>query len=255
MWKRPPPALTMGQKVSQEDNQEAKAETLLICEVFSQGMLHASQRLKDYLGFVDPQSKFQPATNTLSEILLVNFISFCVEKGAQELIVTSKMTRQQSCLFGVDWLWTLSGADKQIKLQIAVQALQLAELFHRDGGPTGEEEDEEDEDWCREAVLADECFQNRSRFGKLAEFCRLVGRDCLGLVVVFGVPGKPKDIRGVLLDSLAREGQKRRLSGRRALLQFVTSTDSALATKDMLHNCLGTSRGLRELGNVYINFV
>ncbi|XP_050180548.1 rab15 effector protein [Myiozetetes cayanensis] len=250
MWKRPPPAQTMGQKVSQEDNQETKADTLLICEVFSQGMLHASQRLKDYLGFVDPQSKFQPATNTLSEIFLVNFISFCVEKGAEELIVTSKMTRQQSCLFGVDWIWTLSGADKQIKLQIAVQALQLAELFHKDG-----DEEDEDEDWCREAALADECFQNMSRFGKLAEFCRLVGRDCLGLFVVFGVPGKPKDIRGVLLDSLAREGQKWRLSGRRALLQFVTGTDSALATKDMLYNCLGMNGGLREMENVYINFV
>ncbi|NWS11571.1 REP15 protein, partial [Pachyramphus minor] len=247
----------MGQKVSQEDNQEDKAETLLICEVFSQGVLHASQRLKDYLGFVDPQSKFQPATNTLSEIFLVNFIGFCVEKGAEELIVTSKMTRQQSCLFGVDWIWTLSGADKQIKLQIAVQALQLAELFQRDGGPLEEEEEEEEEveDCCREAALADECFQNMSRFGKLAEFCRLVGRDCLGLFVVFGVPGKPKDIRGVLLDSVAREEQKCRLSGRNALRRFVTGTDSALPPRDMLENCLGTNNGLREVGNVYINFV
>ncbi|NXM23903.1 REP15 protein, partial [Oxyruncus cristatus] len=243
----------MGQKVSQEDNQEDKAETPLICEVFSQGVLRASQRLKDYLGFVDPQSKFQPATNTLSEIFLVNFISFCVEKGAEELIVTSKMTRQQSCLFGVDWIWTLSGADKQIKLQIAVQALQLAELSRGEGGPA--EEEEEEEDGCREAALADECFQNMSRFGKLAEFCRLVGRDCLGLFVVFGVPGKPKDIRGVLLDSLAREEQKCRLSGRNALRRFVTGTDGALPAKDMLENCLGTSSGLRDVGNVYINFV
>ncbi|NXP24341.1 REP15 protein, partial [Scytalopus superciliaris] len=245
----------MGQKVSQEDNQENnkenKAETLLICEVFSQGVLHASQRLRDYLGFVDPQSKFQPATNTLSEIFLVNFISFCVQKGAEERVVTSKMTRQQSCLFGVDWIWTLAGADKQIKLQIAVQALQLAELFHGEGSPREEEED----DCCREAALADECFQNMSRFGKLAEFCRLVGQDCLGLFVVFGVPGKPKDIRGVLLDSIAKEERKCRLSGRNALRRFVTSTESSLPTKDMLENCLGTKNGLREVGNAYINFV
>ncbi|NXF74925.1 REP15 protein, partial [Sclerurus mexicanus] len=244
----------MGQKVSQEDNRENKAETLLICEVFSQGVLHASQRLKDYLGFVDPQSKFQPATNTLSEIFLVNFIGFCVEKGAEERVVTSKMTRQQSCLFGVDWLWTLSGADKQIKLQIAVQALQLAELFRGEGGPTDEEEEEE-EDCCREAALAAECFQNTSRLGKLAEFCRLVGRDCLGLLVLFGVPGKPKDIRGVLLDSIAKEERKCRQSGRNALRQFITSTQSSLPTKDMLENCLGTKKGLKEVGNVYISFV
>ncbi|NWI50410.1 REP15 protein, partial [Calyptomena viridis] len=238
----------MGQKVSQEDNQENKAETLVICEAFSQGVLHASERLKDYLGFVDPQSKLQPATNTLSEIFLVNFIRFCVEKGVEERIVTSKMTKQQSSLFGVDWLWTLSGADKQIKLQIAVQALQL---FHGEGGPAEEEE----EDSCWEAALADDCFQNMSRFERLAEFCRLVGRDCLGLFVVFGVPGKPKDIRGVTLDSIAKEEQKGRLSGRNALRQFVTSTDRSLTTKDMLENCLGTKNGLKEVGSVYINFV
>ncbi|NXU68502.1 REP15 protein, partial [Horornis vulcanius] len=236
----------MGQKVSQEDNQENKAETLAICEGFSQAVLHASQRLKDYLGFVDPQSKFQPATNTLSEIFLINFISFCVGKSVEEQIMTSKMTKQQSSLFGVDWIWTLCGPDKQIKLQIAVQALQPAELFHGEGAA---------EDCCREAALADECFQNMSRIEKLAEFCRLVGRDCLGLFVMFGVPGKPKDIRGVLLDSVVREEQKCRLSGRNALRQFVTSTDSSLPTKDMLENCLGAKNGLKDVGSVYINFV
>ncbi|NXK69527.1 REP15 protein, partial [Sylvietta virens] len=236
----------MGQKVSQEDNQENKAETLVICEVFSQGVLYASQRLKDYLGFVDPQSKFQPATNTLSEIFLINFISFCVGKSVEEQITTSKMTKQQASLFGVDWVWTLCGSDRQIKLQIAVQALQPAELSHGEGPA---------EDCCREAALADQCFQNMSRFEKLAEFCRLVGRDCLGLFVMFGVPGKPKDIRGVLLDSVAKEEQKCRLSGRNALRQFVTSTDSSLPTKDMLENCLGTKNGLKDVGNVYINFV
>ncbi|NXQ30186.1 REP15 protein, partial [Alaudala cheleensis] len=235
----------MGQKVSQEDTQENKAETLGICEVFSQGVLHASQRLKDYLGFVDPQSKFQPATNTLSEIFLVNFISFCVGKSVEEQILTSKMTQQQSSLFGVDWIWTLCGSDKRVKLQIAVQALQPAELFSE--GPA--------HDRCREAALPDECFQSRSRFERLAEFCRLVGRDCLGLFLMFGVPGKPKDIRGVLLDSLAKEERKCRLSGRNALRQFVTSTDGSLPTKDMLENCLGARNGLKDVGNVYITFV
>ncbi|NWY71620.1 REP15 protein, partial [Erithacus rubecula] len=236
----------MGQKVSQEDNQESKAETVAICEVFSQGVLHASQRLKDYLGFVDPQSKFQPATNTLSEIFLVNFISFCVGKGVEEQITTSKMTQQQSSLFGVDWLWTLCGSDKQVKLQIAVQALQPAELLQ------GERPAER---CCRGAALADEDFQSMSSFEKLAQFCRLVGRDCLGLFVMFGVPGKPKDIRGVLLDSVAEEEQKCRLSGRNALRRFVTCTDRSLPTKDMLENCLGTKNGLKDVGNAYINFV
>lgn len=246
MRKRPP-AQKMGQKVSHEDNQESEAETLVICEVFSQGVVHASQRLKDYLGFVDPQSKFQPATNTLSEIFLVDFISFCMEKGVEERITTSKMTKQQSSLFGVDWIWTLFGADKQIKLQIAVQALQPAELSRSEGVSA--------EDGCREAVLADERLQNRSRFEKLAEFCHLVGRDCLGLFIMFGVPGKPKDIRGVMLDSVAKEERKCRLSGRNALRQFVTSTDSFLPAKDMLENFLSAENGPKEVGNVYISFL
>ncbi|NXS67937.1 REP15 protein, partial [Pandion haliaetus] len=240
----------MGQKVSHKDNQENKAETLVICEVFSQGVVHASQRLKDCLGFVDPQSQFQPATNTLSEILLVNLISCCVEKGVEERIVTSKMTKQQSYLFGVDWIWTLSGADKQIRLQIAVQALQLAELFRSEDGPA-----EAVEDCCREAMLADECFQNRRRIEKLAEFCRLVGWDCLGLFIMSGVPGKPKAIRGVMLDSIAKEEQKCCLLGRNALWQFVTSTDSFLPTNDVLENCLGAKNGPKEVGNVYVNFL
>ncbi|XP_014812485.1 PREDICTED: rab15 effector protein [Calidris pugnax] len=147
----------MGQKVSHEDNQENKAETLVICEVFSQGVVHASQRLKDCLGFVDPQSKFQPAANTLSGIFLVSFIRFCMEKGVEECVTISKLTKQHSspCWGGLD---LGSGADKQIKLQVAVQALQLAELFHSKGGLA-----ETVGDCCQEATLAGEHYRNRSR--------------------------------------------------------------------------------------------
>ncbi|KAM6093500.1 LOW QUALITY PROTEIN: rab15 effector protein [Chlamydotis macqueenii] len=214
------------------------------CEVFSQGVVHASQRLQDYLGFMDPQSKFQPATSTLTQIFLVNFITFCMEKQVEECITTSRMTKQPSSLFEVDWIWT----DKQIKLQIAVQA-QLAELFCNKGSLS-----EAVEDCCREATLADKRFHKRSRFEKLVEFCCLVGRDCLGLFVIFSVPGKPKAIRGVMLDSIAKEEQKCCLSGRNALGQFVTSTDSFLP-QEMLANCLGTKNRLKEVGNVYVNFL
>lgn len=131
-----------------------------------------------------------------------------------------------------------------------MQAFQLAKVFRSEGGRT-----EAVEDCCWEAVLADKCFQNRSRFEKLAEFCRLVGRDCLGLFIMFGVPGKPKDIRGVMLDSIAKEEQKCCLLGRNALRQFVTSTDSFLPTKDVLEKCLCTKKGPKEVGNVYINFL
>ncbi|XP_066489171.1 rab15 effector protein [Tiliqua scincoides] len=238
----------MGQKPSQEASPETKADILIICDVFSQGVVFASQKLKEYLGFEDPQSKFHPATDTLIEIFLINFISFCVEKGVEERITTSKMTKQQSLLFGVDWVWTLSGADKQIKLQIAVQSLQMADLA------TGARPPEVIGN-NREAMLADEHFGNKSRFEKLEEFCTLVGYDCLGLFIMFGVPGKPKDIRGVVLESIRKEKRKNLLSGENALRQFVLNTDSFLPTREMLEHCLSKKNGLREVGKVYINFL
>uniref|UniRef100_A0A8D0HIP9 RAB15 effector protein n=1 Tax=Sphenodon punctatus TaxID=8508 RepID=A0A8D0HIP9_SPHPU len=238
----------MGQKLSPETNQENKADILVICEVFSQGVVHASQKLKEYLGFEDPQGKFHPATDTLNEIFLVNFIGFSIEKGVEERITTNKMTKQQSLLFGVDWIWTLSGADKQIKLQIAVQSLQMAELFCNGDQP------HEVISNSKEAMLADELFKGKSRFEKLEEFCTLVGYDCLGLFIIFGLPGKPKDIRGVMLDSIRKEKRKK-LSGENMLKQFVLNTDSFLPTKEMLENCLSRKNGLRDVGKVYINFL
>nr|XP_056703608.1 rab15 effector protein [Euleptes europaea] len=237
----------MGQKVSQETNQEAKADILILCDVFSQGIVFASQKLKEYLGFEDPQSKFHPATDTLKEIFLINFIGFCVEKGVEERITTSKMTDQQSLLFGVDWVWTLAGADKQIKLQIAVQALQLTDLPHDTCLP-------EINGSIGKAMSADDLSQDKSRFEKLEQFCTLVGQDCLGLFIMFGVPGKPKDIRGVVLESLKKEKPKS-LSGESALRQFVLNTDNFLPTRDMLEQCLSKKNGLREVGKVYINFL
>ncbi|XP_042323096.1 rab15 effector protein [Sceloporus undulatus] len=236
----------MGQKVSQETNQENKADILVICDVFSQGVVYASQKLKEYLGFEDPQSKFHPSTDTLNEIFLVNFISFCVEKGVEERITTSKMTKQQSLLFGVNWVWTLSGADKQVRLQIAVQSLQMADLPNGCVEVIGRD---------REAMLADELFRNKTQFEKLEEFCTLVGRDCLGLFIIFGVPGKPKDIRGVLLESIKKEKRKSLLSGEDMLREFVLTTDSFLPTRELLEHCLAKKNGLKEVGKVYINFL
>ncbi|XP_063165111.1 rab15 effector protein [Candoia aspera] len=238
----------MGQKMAKEASQENKADVLVICDIFSQGVGHASQKLKEYLGFEDPQSKFRPATDTLNEIFLVNFISFCVEKGVEERITTSKMTKQQSLLLGVDWIWTLSGADKQIKLQVAVQSLQMTDLPSRD-------QPFEFLGSNRETMLASELFWNKSRLEKLEEFCMLVGQDCLGLFIIYGVPGKPKEIRGIVLDSIEEEKRKNLFSGDSALRQYILDTDNFLPTKEMLEHCLFKKNGLRDMGKVYINFL
>ncbi|KAM9311056.1 rab15 effector protein [Gastrophryne carolinensis] len=223
----------------------------IICEIFSQGVAHASQKLKDYLGFEDPFSSFSPSTDTLMEIFLVNFISFCVEKGVQERISTSKMTKQQAVLFGVDWIWTLFGPDKSVRLQMAVQALQMSD-FNR--GARGEADKVNDGPY-REIQLTDACYKNKSLYEKLEEFCRLVGPDCLGLFIVFGLPGKPKDIRGILMDSVNKENKKNSLPGERALQEFILSTDDFLPAREMLDTCMSKRNWQRNVGKVYINFL
>ncbi|XP_068129044.1 rab15 effector protein [Hyperolius riggenbachi] len=222
----------------------------IVCEIFSQGVVHASQKLKDYLGFEDPNGSFRPNTETLVEIFLVNFITFCSEKGVEERIVTSKMTKQQSVLFGVDWIWTLMGPDKSVRLQIAVQALQMSD-FHEDGRG---DPNLFSKNPYREIQLTDVRYENKSLYDKLEEFCKLVGPDCLGLFIVFGVPGKPKDIRGILLDSVTKE-KKKNLSGEQALQHFILNTDNFLPTREMLDTCMSKRNGLRSIGKVYINFL
>uniref|UniRef100_A0A8C5PB15 RAB15 effector protein n=1 Tax=Leptobrachium leishanense TaxID=445787 RepID=A0A8C5PB15_9ANUR len=239
----------MGQNPSTLDViiQQDKAD--IICEIFSQGLVHACQKLKEYLGFEDPFGNLRPSTDTLIEIFLVNFINFCIEKGVEERISTSRMTKQQSLLLGVDWIWTIFGSDKLVKLQIAVQALAMSDFFmhgrktHSMSNCTH----------CKEVQLADSAYQDKSPFEKLEEFCGLVGTDCMGLFMVFGLPGKPKDIRGVLLDSVMKE--KRRSPGEQALEQFILGTDNFLPTREMLEQCMSRKNGHRNIGKVYINFL
>ncbi|CAH2278382.1 rab15 effector [Pelobates cultripes] len=239
----------MGQNPSAPDViiQHDKAD--IICEIFSQGVVHAAQKLKEYLGFEDPFGNLRPTADTLIEIFLVNFINFCVEKGVEERIATSKMTKQQSLLLGVDWIWTIFGSDKLVKLQIAVQALEMSDFVmhgRRTHSMTSCTH-------CKEVQLTDTSYKDKSPSEKLEEFCGLVGTDCMGLFIVFGLPGKPKDIRGVLLDSVMKE--KRKASGEQALEQFILSTDTFLPTREMLETCMSRKNGYKNIGKVYINFL
>ncbi|NXP51359.1 REP15 protein, partial [Heliornis fulica] len=194
-------------------------------EVFSQGEVYASPL------FVAPRTRFQPATKMLSEILLVDFMSFCMEQGMEE----HTMTKQQSSLFGVDCLWSQQ-ADQAPDLGAGA----AAECWHSPAEVVVRL-------WpCQQTSTS----ETRSRFEKLAELCCLVGQDCLGLLIVLGVPGKPKDP-----DSIAKEGQKYHLWGRTVLRQFVTGTDSLLPMRDMLAKCLSTYKGWKGVSNVHINSV
>ncbi|XP_008845120.1 rab15 effector protein [Nannospalax galili] len=230
----------MGQKASQQLALKDSNEVLVPCEVVSGAIVQAAQKLKEYLGFEYPLSRLCPARGTLNEIFLIHFITFCQEKGMDEWLTTTKMTKHQSLLFGADWVWTFWGPDKQIRLQLAVQTLQMASLPPRDPQPC---ESRGEESW------------KRSRFEKLEEFCSLIGEDCLGLFLILGVPGEPKAIRGVVLDSVRSGSVKSHLPGCKAVEQFVLETEDCVSIKELLGNCLRKKDGLREMGKVYISIL
>lgn len=83
----------------------------------------------------------------------------------------------------------------------------------------------------------------------------MIGDDCLGLFIIFGVPGKPKDIRGVVLDSVKSETVRGQLPGRKAVAQFVLETEECVPIRKLLGNCLSKKDGLREVGKVYISIL
>lgn len=211
-----------------------------MCEVVSAAISHAAQKLKEYLGFEYPLSRLCLAASSLTEVFLVHFVTFCQERGADEWLTTTKMTKHQAWLFGADWIWTFWGPDKQIRLQVAVQTLRMASLPLTDPKSC---ESRGEESW------------KKGRFDKLEEFCNLVGEDCLGLVIIFGVPGEPKAIRGVVLENVRDGMMESQLPGRKAVEQFVLETKDCVSIKELLGNCLSKRDGLSDMGRVYIRIL
>nr|XP_004664467.2 rab15 effector protein [Jaculus jaculus] len=231
----------MGQKASQQSAPEDSKEVVGACEVVSGAVAHAAEQLKAYLGFEYPLSSLGLAADTLNEVFLMHFIVFCQEKGAGSWLTTTKMTKHQALLFGADWVCTFWGSDKQIRLQLAVQTLRMASVPSRDPKP------------CE--PRAEETPRQRSRFDRLEEFCALIGEDCLGLFLVFGVPGNPKDIRGVLLDSVKNTMENSQLPGRKAVERFILETEECVSIKELLGTCLREKDGLRKVGKAYISIL
>lgn len=230
----------MGQKASQHVAPRDSQEVLVICEVVSAAISHAAQKLKEYLSFEYPLSRLCLTASSLAEIFLVHFITFCQERGADEWLTTTKMTKHQALLFGADWIWTFWGPDKQIRLQVAVQALRMASFPPRDPKSC---ESRGEESW------------RKGRFDKLEEFCNLVGEDCLGLFIIFGVPGEPKAIRGVVLETVRNGMVESQLPGRKAVEQFVLETEDYVSIKELLGNCLDKRDGLSDMGKVYVRIL
>ncbi|XP_048222772.1 rab15 effector protein [Perognathus longimembris pacificus] len=216
-----------------------------VCEGSSEAIVHVAQKLKEYLGIKYPLCSLCPARSTLNEIFLLSFITFCQEKGLGEWVTTTKMTKHQAFLFRADWIWTFWGPDKQIKLQIAVQTLQIGSFPPKGPKPCDSSSPEASvqESW------------KKSRFDKLEEFCDLIRKDYLGLFILFGMSGKPKDIQAVVRDSVRNWTVRNQLPRWKAVEHFVLETKDCVSIKELLRSCISKKDGLRRVGKVYFSIL
>ncbi|XP_069489788.1 rab15 effector protein-like [Ambystoma mexicanum] len=221
----------------------------VVCEVFTQALIHASEQAKTYLGFKDPEQKLRVSTRTLNEVFLMSFIEYCQEKGMQDRISTSRMTKQQEVLLGVDWIWTLTGNNRNTQFQIAVQTVQLGQVFR----PT--EMDEDPYERILERSITSMEDAGKTRYEKLLDFCSSIGLNCTGLVIVFGVLEKPKEIRGVLSKHLGHFKEKGAHITEEVLVQFLKSTDNFITVNEMIANYLCNGKKANTVERVYINFL
>ncbi|XP_043932087.1 rab15 effector protein-like [Protopterus annectens] len=220
-----------------------------VCDIFTQAVLHSCQKVKTYLGFVDPEQKLYVRTRTLNEIFLMDFINYCKEKGADDWISTCKMTKQQEMLMGVDWIWNLTGSGKNTNIQIAVQTVQLSECYRMT------EMDEDPYEKILEKSVADLDNRNKTKHDKLLEFCSSIGQNCMGLCIIYGVPGKPKEIRGIMMQHLKHLKGKTRCIREDTLLQYMKTVDYFITTREMMEKYLFKKRSSQNDDRVYVNFL
>nr|XP_033773909.1 rab15 effector protein-like [Geotrypetes seraphini]XP_033773910.1 rab15 effector protein-like [Geotrypetes seraphini]XP_033773911.1 rab15 effector protein-like [Geotrypetes seraphini] len=237
----------MGQNQTVYLTQDNKPD--VVCEIFTQTLLHAAEKVKGYLGFQDPQQKLYVSTRTLNEVFLMSFINFCKEKGVEDRISTSKMTKQQEVLLGVDWIWTLTGGDKQTLFQIAVQTVQLGDTYQI------REMDHDPYERIMERSITDLEGNNKSRYEKLQDFCTSIGTTCTGLVIVYGVQERNREIRGVLVNHLLHFKDKKLHMKEEIMLQYLKTTDFFITVKEMMENYICNGKKSNSAEQVYIHFL
>lgn len=153
----------------------------------------AAARTQEYLTFKDPENKFRPSPETLSEIFLMTYISEMVILSLTDTFNCTVMTPGQKMLLGVDWVWAvLEKPTKNPRIQIAVQVLHLPE---RDGNQSHSKPEEA----CEESMeLAQMEANNKSMCEKMVDFCASIGKDCYALFLFMGRKNDKDNIYGVL---------------------------------------------------------
>ncbi|KAM3870473.1 rab15 effector protein [Diretmus argenteus] len=171
--------------------------------LFSDCISTASSRTQEYLVFKDPEDKFHPGTEVLTQIFLMTYISQSITLNMRDSLNCTAMTPEQRILLGADWVWAvLEKPSKNPRIQIAVQVLHLP-----DGEGTAEDR-LPPEATTETMQIAQMQSSNRTTCEKMVDFCTSIGKDCYALFLFFGRKNDPGNIYGVLSNNFnAAEGK------------------------------------------------
>ncbi|XP_071362749.1 rab15 effector protein [Trachinotus anak] len=161
--------------------------------LFNDCISAASSRTQEYLLFKDPEDKFRPSPEVLTQVFLMTYISQSVCLNMTDTFNCTAMTPEQRILLGADWVWAvLEKPTKNPRIQIAVQVLHLPEREET-------EENSVSPEACSETVqMAQKESSNKTMYEKLVDFCTSIGKDCYALFLFFGKKSDKENIYGVL---------------------------------------------------------
>ncbi|XP_056138342.1 rab15 effector protein [Lampris incognitus] len=161
--------------------------------LFSDCISTASSRAQEYLVFKDPEEKFHPSPEVLTQIFLMTYISQSINLNITDSFNCTAMTPEQRILLGSDWVWAvLEKPTKNPRIQIAVQV-----IHHPERGDAVE--DCYPPEACTEAMqIAQLESSNKTMCERMVDFCASIGKDCYALFLFFGKKNDKGNIYGVL---------------------------------------------------------
>ncbi|XP_042351653.1 rab15 effector protein [Plectropomus leopardus] len=161
--------------------------------LFNDCIAAASSRTQEYMIFKDPEDKFRPSPETLTQVFLMTYITQSVNLNMTDTFNCTAMTPEQRILLGADWVWAvLEKPTKNPRIQIAVQVLHLPDKEDAEEVSTPTES-------CSESVqMAQKEASNKNMYEKMVDFCTSIGKDCYALFLFLGKKNDKGNIYGVL---------------------------------------------------------
>lgn len=188
--------------------------------LFNDCISAATSRTQEYLLFKDPEDKFRPSPEVLTQvrrfkditgsegqkwgesflkllvlwqIFLMTYIAQSVNLNMMDAFNCTAMTPEQRILLGADWVWAvLEKPTKNPRIQIAVQVLHLPDKEN------GEENGVSPEVFSESVQIAQQESGNKNAHEKLVDFCTSIGKDCYALFLFMGKKSDRGNIYGVL---------------------------------------------------------